>query len=52
MSTQNLNDINEAFLSYKKAKEDYIKEIADMYKDKIPQKLYDAMYKWEVNIDD
>lgn len=42
----------EAFLAYKQFKETYIKEIADEYKDKIPQRLYDAMYAWEVDIDD
>lgn len=43
---------NEAFEAYKQAKEDYIKEVADEYKDKIPAKLYEAMYAYEVNIDD
>lgn len=42
----------EAFYAYKKKKEELIKQIADEYKDKIPKKLYDAMYKWEVEIDD
>ena len=42
----------EAFLVYKEFKEAYIKEVADEYKDKIPQRLYDAMYAWEVEIDD
>ena len=42
----------EAFNHYKKVKEQYIKQIADEYKDKIPQKLYDAMYNYEVEIDD
>lgn len=42
----------EAFGVYKQAKEKYIKAVADEYKDKIPQKLYDAMYKWEIEIDD
>lgn len=42
----------EAFYTYKHAKEKYIKEVADEYKDFIPQKLYDAMYNWEVEIDD
>ena len=46
------NTEDEAFLSYKTFKEDYIKQIADEYKDKIPKKLYDAMYKWEVEVDD
>ena len=42
----------EAFYIYKKAKEDYIKQIADEYKDKIPKKLYEAMYRYEVEIAD
>ncbi len=42
----------EAFTSYKEFKEKYIKKIADEYKDKIPQKLYNAMYKYEVEITD
>ena len=46
------NTVNEAFESYEQAKEDYIKEIADEYKDKIPVKLYEAMYTYEVSIDD
>ena len=46
------NTVNEAFEAYKQAKEDYIKEVADEYKDKIPAKLYEAMYSYEVSIDD
>ena len=46
------NTVNEAFEAYKKAKEDYVKEVADEYKDKIPVKLYEAMYSYEVSIDD
>lgn len=42
----------EAFYVYKEAKENYIKEVADEYKDKIPNKLYEAMYKYEVYLDD
>ena len=42
----------EAFNAYKIAKENEIKRIADEYKDKIPQKLYDAMYSYEVEITD
>lgn len=43
----------EAFYKgYKPFKEKYIKEVADQYKDKIPKKLYDAMYKYEVEITD
>ena len=42
----------EAFEVYKKAKEKYIKEVADEYKCYIPTKLYEAMYKYEVEIND
>jgi hypothetical protein len=41
-----------AFESYKFHKEKHIKFIADQYKDKIPKKLYDAMYNWVVEITD
>ena len=44
--------VNEAFEVYRRAKEDNIKEIADNYKDKIPAKLYEAMYSYRVEIDD
>jgi hypothetical protein len=47
------DDPKEAFYKgYKPFKEKYIKEIADEYKDKIPQQLYDAMYNWVVEITD
>jgi hypothetical protein len=42
----------EAFIIYKNYKEKIIKNIADLYKDKIPQKLYDALYKYKVEITD
>ncbi|MDU4051110.1 MAG: hypothetical protein E7H33_09360 [Clostridium perfringens] len=42
----------EAFSVYKQFKENYIKLVADHYKDKIPERLYDAMYRYEVEIDD
>ena len=42
----------EAFYSYKEAKEKEIKRVADEYKDRIPQKLYEAMYNYTVDIDD
>ena len=44
--------VDEAFGVYKKAKEDYIKEVAYEYKDKIPAELYKAMYTYKVGIDD
>ena len=42
----------EAFEVYKEFKERYIKKVADYYKDKIPDKLYQALYNYEVEITD
>ena len=42
----------EAFIHYKQFKENYIKQVADEYKPYIPKELYEAMYRWEVDIDD
>ena len=42
----------EAFNKYKIEKEKYIKQVADEYKKLIPQKLYEAMYNYEVEIND
>lgn len=42
----------EASAAYKEFKEELIKSIADEYKDYIPDKLYDAMYNYEVSIFD
>lgn len=46
------NNEIEAFNAYKTYKEKLIKEVAEEYKDKIPDKLYTAMFNWEVRIDD
>lgn len=46
------NNETDCFNSYKVFKEKYIKEVADLYKDKIPQKLYDALYRYQVEITD
>lgn len=46
------NTFEEAFQVYKIEKEKYIKQVADEYKLYIPKKLYDAMYKWEVDMND
>lgn len=43
---------DQAFQAYRDYKEKYIKEVAEHYKDKIPKKLYEAMYKYEVEITD
>ena len=41
-----------AFQVYKEFKEKYIKEVADCFKDLIPDKLYKAMYEYKVDIND
>lgn len=47
------NTSQDAFYNgYKPFKEQYIKQVADDYKDKIPKELYDALYKYEVEITD
>ena len=48
----NFDTPTEAFIAYKTFKEQYIKQVANEYKDKIPKKLYDAMYRYEVEITD
>lgn len=42
----------DAFARYKEYKEDFIKDIAEQYKDKIPDKVYQAMIGWKIEIDD
>lgn len=42
----------EAFNSYKQYKEEFIKKLAEQYKTQIPQKLYEAMINYTVEIDD
>lgn len=47
-----LNKPFQAFYTYKAFKENYIKQVADEYKELIPNKLYEALYKYEVEIND
>ena len=42
----------QAFYVYKQFKENYIKQVANEYKNLIPKKLYDALYRYEVEIND
>lgn len=44
--------VEEAFIAYKTYKENLIKRVADEYKGLIPDVLYQAMYKYNVEIDD
>lgn len=46
------NSPKQAFNEYKKFKESLLKEIAERYKPKIPLKLYNALYNYEVDIKD
>ena len=46
------NTIEDAFNAYKQFKEANIKQMADEYKGKIPDKLYEAMYDYKVEITD
>lgn len=46
------NESIDAFYAYKKEKELYIKELANKYKNIIDSKVYEAMLKYEVKIED
>lgn len=46
------NTVLEAFEVYKYHKEKNIKQVADYYKGRIPDKLYDGLYRYEVEITD
>lgn len=41
-----------AFARYKEYKENFIKDIAEQYRDVIPHKVYKAMMNWKIDIDD
>ncbi len=42
----------DAYLAYKQAKEAYLKELADKYKDMLDPRAYDALMNYTVDIDD
>ena len=54
LGTFKTNQVEEAFQCYKQFKEKVIKQVADDYYSKglIPKELYDAMYRYEVEITD
>ena len=41
-----------AFARYKEYKEDFIRDMAEQYKDILPNKVYEAMMEWKIEIDD
>ena len=44
--------LEDAFARYKVYKEDFIKDIAEQYKEMIPDKVYQAMLNWKIEIGD
>ena len=52
LSLGRFNTEIEAFQAYKKAKESYIKQVAEQYKSQIDHRAYQALLEYEVNIDD
>lgn len=42
----------EAFLAYKRRKEEFIKEVAKLYKDQLEQRVYNALLNYKVEITD
>ena len=46
------NNVIDAFAAYKKAKETYLVELAQKWKDKINDRAYEALMKYDVSIDD
>ena len=46
------NNIEEAFIVYKAAREDYLKEKANQWRDQLDIKAYDALMNYQVEITD
>lgn len=44
--------VEATFSRYREYKEDFIKDIAEQNKEKIPDKIYQAMMKWQIEITD
>ena len=42
----------DAFLAYKEAKESYVKDVADAFRDRLDPRVYEALLKWTCSIDD
>lgn len=46
------DDSAAAFAVYKEYKEKFIKDIAEKYRGRIPDKVHQAMMKWKIEVDD
>lgn len=46
--SKNEEEINKLFNMYKESKEKYIKQVADEYKNKIPEKIYYSLYNYTI----
>lgn len=44
--------INDSMRNHKENKEEFIKNVAEQHKDKIPDKIYQAMMNWQIEITD
>ena len=42
----------DAFARYKEYKEDFIQDMAEQYSDEIPNKVYEAMMGWKIEVND
>lgn len=51
-NTKYFKTVKEAQNDYKRRKEIEIKRVADLYKDKIPKKLYDALYSYKIQTEE
>lgn len=47
-----LDTAEDAFARYKEYKEDFIEDMAELYKGKIPDKVYQAMLNWKIEVTD
>ena len=52
IDTFEINEVDKAFTAYKTYKEAHIKEVAEIYKNKIPNILYQALLNYKVEIND
>jgi hypothetical protein len=48
ISLGNFNNLDDAILAYKKGKEKQIKELAEIWKDKLVKKVYDILINYEI----